>query len=183
MKVIMQNVQGAYVTVHEARAFNGEGTPSYSISCIFDWDHPAVKLIEEAQDKVGREKWGEKWETIKKELKAKDRLALHDGDTKASSTGFAGKAFVNARNRVRPRVVDRDNTELTIADGKPYSGCYVNVSVELWAQDNTYGKRINASLRGVQFLADGTPFSGGAAANEDEFAPVSDADALAAVGL
>jgi hypothetical protein len=164
MKVIMQNVQGAYVTVHEARAFNGEGTPSYSISCIFDWDHPAVKLIEEAQDKVGREKWGEKWETIKKELKAKDRLALHDGDTKASSTGFAGKAFVNARNRVRPRVVDRDNTELTIADGKPYSGC-------------------NASLRGVQFLADGTPFSGGAAANEDEFAPVSDADALAAVGL
>jgi hypothetical protein len=33
--------------------------------------------------------------------------------------------------------------------------------VELWAQDNQYGKRINASLGGVQFAKDGESFGGG----------------------
>jgi hypothetical protein len=45
----------------------------------------------------------------------------------------------------------------------------VNASIELWCQDNNYGKRINASLRGVQFLKDGEAFAGGGVANADEF--------------
>ena len=66
---------------------------------------------------------------------------------------------------------------LTAADGRPYAGCYVIANVELWAQDNNYGKRINASLRGVQFLRDGDAFSGGGAASEDEFDEVEGSDA------
>ena len=68
------------------------------------------------------------------------------------------------------------------ADGLPYSGCYVNASIELWAQDNNYGKRINASLRGVQFYRDGDAVAGGGGpASEDEFddlAEGADADNL-----
>jgi hypothetical protein len=75
-------------------------------------------------------------------------------------------------------VIDRDKTPLTSADGRPYAGCFVNASVELWAQDNNFGKRINASLRGVQFFKDGDAFSGGGAASDDEFDSVEDADSL-----
>lgn len=32
------------------------------------------------------------------------------------------------------------------ADGLVYSGCYVNARIELWAQDNANGKRVNAKL-------------------------------------
>jgi len=32
----------------------------------------------------------------------------------------------------------------------------------LWAQNNQYGKRINAQLDGVQFVRDGDPFGDGA---------------------
>ena len=46
---------------------------------------------------------------------------------------------------------------------------YVNGSIELWCQDNAYGKRINATLRGVQFLKDGEAFAGGGSASADEF--------------
>lgn len=33
--------------------------------------------------------------------------------------------------------------------------------VEFWAQDNNYGKRVNATLLGVQFVRDGAAFAGG----------------------
>jgi len=43
----------------------------------------------------------------------------------------------------------------------PYSGCYVNVSMDVWAQANDFGKRINAKLLAIQFEADGAAFGGG----------------------
>ena len=42
--------------------------------------------------------------------------------------------------------------------------------------DNQYGKRINATLRGVQFVSDGEPFAGGQPADADEFDILEDSD-------
>lgn len=51
----------------------------------------------------------------------------------------------------------------------------MNASIELWAQDNKqFGKRINAQLRGVQFLRDGDAFAAGSPASEDEFEDLGD---------
>ena len=105
---------------------------------------------------------------------------MHDGNLKSNYDGFTGNMYVSSRGQMKPTVINSDCTPLTAADGKPYSGCYVNAQVALWAQDNGYGKRINAQLRGVQFLRDGEAFGGGAVASADEFAPVdasADADA------
>ena len=100
-------------------------------------------------------------------------MALHDGDLKSNYDGFPGNLYVSARSTTRPLVINNDKSPLTEQDGKPYAGCYVNASIELWAQDNNYGKRVNASLRGVQFLRDGDAFAGGGAASEDEFDDIS----------
>jgi hypothetical protein len=40
---------------------------------------------------------------------------------------------------------------------------------DVWPQDNAYGKRVIASLKGVQFVKNGDAFSGGAPASADEF--------------
>ena len=102
---------------------------------------------------------------------------MHDGDSKAEYEGFEGNFFISSRAKVRPSVFDGQRQELTQADGKPYSGCYVNASIELWAQDNSFGKRINAQLRGVQFLRDGDAFAGGGQpADADEFDELGVAD-------
>ena len=69
--------------------------------------------------------------------------------------------FLNARSDRRPGVVGRDMSPLTKEDGKPYAGSYVNATIRVWAQDNQYGKRINAALRAVQFVKDGAPFGEG----------------------
>jgi hypothetical protein len=107
---------------------------------------------------------------------------IHNGDAKATYEGYEGNLFFNASNKVRPTVVNRDRSPLTAQDGVVYSGCFVNVIIDVWAQDNEYGKRINAQLQGVQFFKDGDAFSGGGTAADagdfDEIADGADADDL-----
>ncbi len=46
---------------------------------------------------------------------------------------------------------------LTAEDDTIYSGCYLDVTIRLWAQDNKWGKRVNCALRAVKFNCDGEP--------------------------
>jgi hypothetical protein len=47
----------------------------------------------------------------------------------------------------------------------------VSASVEVWAQDNKWGRRINCSLRGVMLTGEGENLGGGSSpASADEFA-------------
>jgi hypothetical protein len=173
MKVTLMNVRLAFPQLFEAKAFSDGQGEAYSASFIFPKGHPAEKIMAEAIEKVGSEKWGAKWTALKKELTNKDKTALHDGDNKASYAGFPGNLFVSARSKVRPAVVDRDRSPITASDGKVYAGCYVNAIIDIYPQDNAYGKRVNATLKGVQFYADGDAFSGGAPASADDFPDLS----------
>jgi hypothetical protein len=154
----------------EAGTVGGEGKPAFSCTALIPPGHPAVAAIEAAEVQVATEKWGAKGEATLKSIRAAGKGAIKDGDTKADYDGFEGNRFVSTRADKRPGVYDRDKSVLVAADGRPYSGCYANVMVEIWAQDNSYGKRINAQLLGVQFSRDGDSFGGGAqAAKADDF--------------
>jgi hypothetical protein len=181
MKVKLTNVRLAFPALFEAKTVNGEGKPAFSAALLIDPADRQVKAINAAIEQVAKDKWGAKADTMLLGLRKTDKLALHDGDTKAQYDGFPGNLYISARSATRPLVIDADKSPLVEADGKPYAGCYVNASIELWAQDNNYGKRINASLGGIQFLRDGDAFAGGGAASEDEFDDVTsgaDADSL-----
>ena len=164
------------------RAQNGQGDPAFSASFLMPPDHPDIAKVKAAISKVARAKWGEQADDILKGLVAGDKVCLHNGDTKAQYDGYKGNMFVAARGKVRPLVLDADKSPLTEADGKPYSGCYVNAIVGIWAQQNTHGKRVNAQLQGVQFLADGEAFGGGRVASADEFEAVDNSADGAAPG-
>lgn len=176
MKVKLNNVRLAFPQLFEAKTVNGEGEPAFSASLLIDPADPQIKALNAAIDAVAKEKWAAKAEAILKTIRATDKTCLHDGDLKDQYAGFEGMLYVSARSKTRPLVIDADKTPLTAKDGKPYAGCYVNASIELWAQDNNYGKRVNASLRGIQFLRDGDAFAGGAPASEDEFDDLSVAE-------
>ena len=64
----------------------------------------------------------------------------------------------------------------------PYSGCYVYGSITLWLQNNSYGKKINANLRAVQFERDGEAFGMKPVNAEDEFEPLEGETAAPAGG-
>jgi hypothetical protein len=170
MKLKLVDVRLAFPSLFEPSSFAGSDDKSFQAAFIFPPNHPAKKLVEDACVTVAKEKWGAKWETVYKSLKTADKLAIHDGDTKEAYEGYEGNFFVNARNKARPTVRDLDGkTDLAAQDGKPYAGCFVVALIEIYAQDNAYGKRINATLRGVQFKRDGDAFSGSAPAGDDEF--------------
>lgn len=173
MKIKLKNVRLSFPQLFEARAVNDSDKPAFSANFLIDPADPQVKVIQAAIDAVAKEKWGVKADAQLKALRASDKTCLHDGDTKAQYDGFPGNLFISARSKVKPLVIDADKSPLVEQDGRPYSGCYVNASLELYAQDNAYGKRINAVLGGVQFYRDGEAFSGGRAASEDDFDDVT----------
>lgn len=179
MQIKIANARLAFPQLFKPAKVNGEGEPAYSCTLLLEPTHPAVAEIKKAAEALGKERWGAKWPQVKKELETKDRFPYHDGDTKANYSGFDGNIFISCRSQaaVRPTVLDRKRNQVSEDDGVIYAGCYVNAIIELWPQDNAYGKRINAQIQGVQFLRDGDSFGGGRAASADEFDDVDESDA------
>lgn len=173
MKIKLNNVRLSFAQLFEAKTVNGEGKPAFSASFLINPNDPQVKTINEAIEAVAKDKWGTKADATLKVMRTADKTCLHSGDLKANYDGFEGMLYISSRNALRPLVIDVDKSPLVAEDGKPYSGCFVNASVELWAQDNNYGKRINATLMGVQFFKDGESFSGGGVADADDFDDLS----------
>jgi hypothetical protein len=184
-RITIKDVRIAYAQgIFEARAGvagpDGKpGKPKYGAAFLFPASHPALKELSAAVIKAANGKWGAKADEMLKMLKAGDRLPVHSGDAKATSAGYAGNLYLNAGNLIRPLVLNADRTPLTAADGKPYSGCFVNVIVEIWAQDSQFGKRVNASLLGVQFVRDGERLAGGSVATADDFEPIPQVEGAA----
>lgn len=173
MKIKLSNVRLAFPSLFEAKTVAGEGKPAFSATFLIDPADPQIAVIKKAIDATATEKWGAKAAALLTQMRAADKTCLHNGDLKASYDGFPGNLFISARNPMRPTVVNKDKTPLVEADGKPYAGCYVHCVLELWAQDNQYGKRVNATLMGVQFAADGDSFTGGGVASDDDFDDIS----------
>lgn len=199
-KIRIRNVRLAFPALFEPKAFAGEDKAAYSAAFILDGkDDPVVEVgratpdgktdwsmkakLSEVMLSVAKEKWGAKGEATFKALKAGDKICLHDGDAKAQYAGFEGNNYISARNpNTKPRVVDQRNVEVDQASGIVYAGCYVHAVLEIYAQDNAYGKRINASIATVMFAKDGEAFGGGArgsAADFDDLAVEDSVDDLA----
>lgn len=171
--VRLKNVRLSFPALFKPRAFEEGGEASYKATFLLDVDKNAddITAIEEAIEGVLDEKYPTK---RPKGIK----LCLRDGTEKPDTDGYGDEIkFITASSKKRVPLVDKDITvPLSEEDGKPYAGCYVNASIRLWAQDNKWGKRVNASLRAVQFVKDGTPFGEKPVDVEEEFESVDDTD-------
>ena len=178
MDIKLVNVRLAFPSLFHAKSFAGEdgkqSTPAYQATFLLQANDKQVAGLKAAMKTLAVEKWGAKGEAVFKTLEAQDKLCLHNGDNKADMDGFAGCWFVSSRAPTKPLVIDRDRSPLTAESGRPYGGCYVDARIDVYCQDNKFGKRINASLKGVQFRRDGDAFAGGAPAKEGDFDDLSD---------
>jgi hypothetical protein len=169
MKIKLNAVRLSFPQLFEAKTVNGEGKPAFSAAFLISPKDPQIAMINTAITTVAAEKWGAKADAILKTIRAADKTCLHSGDLKSNYDGFEGMMYISARNPLKPSVVDTNRSPLVAEDGRPYAGCYVNAVLELWTQDNNYGKRVNATLMGVQFFKDGESFVGGGVADADDF--------------
>ncbi|WP_373089341.1 DUF2815 family protein [Zhongshania sp.] len=169
-KIKLQNVRLSFPSLFRKAVFNGEET-KFEATFLLDKEAHA-DTIKEIKAAIN--------EKLKTDLKgaklASDKICLKDGD-EIDYEGYDGCMSIKASNNKRPLVIDNDKTPLSEDDNRVYAGCYVNAVIELWAQNNNYGKRINANLLGVQFYKDGEPFGdGGVSASVDDFDAFEDDD-------
>lgn len=171
-QIRLENVRFTFVqSLFDAKQVQGQGEAKFSCTALLPRDHPQLPVLSELIKAVALGKWGAKADDMLKSLKAQDRLPLHDGDAKSQYEGYAGNYFINASNKLRPLVIGPNRENYTASDGLPFSGSYGNMIVQFWAQDNKFGKRINASLLGVQYIR-GNPedrLAGGSVAAADDF--------------
>lgn len=162
MQVKLTNVRLSFPDLFVPKAVQPGSEPKYGAAFLLDktTDAAQIDLIRKAMFTIATEKWGTKLPpTLKK--------CLHEGSEKTYDGYGPDNMFLSASATVRPAVIDRNRAPLTKEDGRPYAGCLVNVVVRLWAQDNQFGKRINAQLQGVQFAGEGEAF-GSAPFNPNE---------------
>lgn len=152
-KLKLGNVRLSFPSLFRTGTFGGESTGKYEATFILDKvEHK--DLIAQIKQQI---------ESLCAESKIKapaDKLCLRDGD-ESDRPEMAGKYSIKASTKKRPLVIDRNKSPIAEDDNVIYAGCYVNAIVSLWAQDNKWGKRINAQLDGVQFVRDGEPFGDG----------------------
>ncbi len=120
--------------------------------------------LKAAGNDARKKKWGEdekKWPKLKPE-----KLCVRDGSLE-DYDGYEGMMYLSAKAELNrpPQIITnrkgKDGKWIPATEGSPgapYSGCRVNAIVRLWAQDNTHGKRLNASVEVVQFREDGQAF-------------------------
>ena len=190
MKVQLKNVRLSFPSLFKPSSFE-DSDPKFSATFIMDKEVNAkdISRLEKAINEVVKE-------NFKGNHKCLKGVCLRDGEEKTDKEGEYKDGFgpdvmfTTASNKNRPLVLDRKyetdasgnvvkNTagqpqlaRISEEDGKIYAGCFVNVSFNLWAQDNKFGKRVNASLSGVQFVKDGDTFGESRINPENEFGVV-----------
>lgn len=173
MKIKLLNVRLSFPHLFEKHSMEPnapEEKKKFSAAFILDKTvHAAtIKEIQSGIAAVAKEKWP-------KGVPSTMQPCLRDGSTKPDLDGYGdGTMFLNASNTKVVAVVDNNRAPLTRTDNKPYAGCYVNAVIQLWAQDNTYGKRVNAQLQAVQFVRNGEPFGDKGVDVDEEFEVLPD---------
>jgi hypothetical protein len=168
--VRLRNVRLSFPALWEARSFEEGGAKSFQATFLMD--KPSGKDKEENAKLVLEGVAMVVKSGLKGKHPGKEKVCIRSGEEKGERgiDGYnADMCYVSSNSKKKVPVVDRDLTPLDESDGKPYAGCYVNATIRLWAQDNKYGKRVNAQLRAMQFYENGEPFGEGSVDAAEEF--------------
>lgn len=174
IQVKLIGVRLSYPNLFEPKGFKGEETNlKYSASFIMDDEKDAKQIatVQAAIDQlIAENKLGKLPANMK---------CLRDGDEKDKAGFGPGTHYVASSNTRAPQVVDTNangRSPIGKDDSRLYGGCYVNVVLNLWAQNNKWGKRINASLEAVQYARPGEPFGAAPVDADDAFGSIPDDD-------
>jgi hypothetical protein len=191
IKVNLKNVRIAWFYGFEkAKAKNDGEKDAYRVEILVDKDdHKNIAKLDEAAlavmtEALKSEKAAEKW--LKRESGLDGNIskdcAIKDGDERdTEDENYEHKIWIRAKSYKQPRILTSEGEETRDGEedlegndleGKvPYGGCFANVSIELWGQNNDTGKGLRCNWLGVKFVEDGEAFGGGGSserANDDD---------------
>jgi hypothetical protein len=180
-------VRAAFVRslIGAAEEYEGNGVFRHSATFLVEPGSDNDKQIEAAFKAEAQAVWPKKAQAMLDSLRPQtNKCCYQKGDLKEYD-GFEGMMALTGHRKAtdgRPLLLD----SMAGDDGKPakligsdgkfypgkegriYGGCFVNATVEIYAQD---GKNpgLRCSLLGVQFAKDGDSFGGASKGKEDDF--------------
>ena len=190
-EIKLKNIQIAFPALAEPQAF-GDGEPAYGGKFPVKPGSDHQKLIDAAMLEAATDKWKADGKSVLELLIEKDKVCFVKKEYKNKKgepyDGFKGTHYLSTRNaKAQPTIVDRFGKEVLgpnvgygpqqrrDAERLIHSGAITHISIDIWAQDNQWGRRINATLRGVMWAGEGENFGGGATpASADEFADMAE---------
>lgn len=152
-RIILKNVRCSFPQLYRAET-RGEQTFDTGITVLLDPKKDAGQLTE-IKNAINQE-IAENTQ-LKRKPPSGEKLCLRPGNRDEYPEGHL---MLRANSKRPPVVLHKNMEKMTEADNKIYSGCYVNVKIEIWGQSNQLGKRVNAKLLAVQFAGDGESFDG-----------------------
>ncbi len=184
MKIALENVRIAFVDNlwEPGRPPNLPNAPvAYSCRFIIEPGSENDKRLLAAFDQVAAKEFKGRKDFIMNEIRFNkncncylpgDRYVKTDGTV---YDGFAGKMSLSARRRQLdgpPKVIDRNNTDVSQASGVVYSGCFVDALVEPFAYANKPNSGLSCGLLTVRFRAHGDSFGGASAPTTEGLPPI-----------
>lgn len=163
-KFVTGKVRLSYPTLFEPKSINGS-EPKYSASLIIDKEDKATLAKYEKALEAAIQEGASKFKNRK--VPANLKKPLRDGDTdREDDPAYQGKYFLNANSNRKPQCVDQRKQPISDAEDL-YPGCYVRVSLTLFAFNTNGNQGIAVGLNNVQKWSEGEPLAGGSTANED----------------
>ena len=176
-KVKLKNVRLFFNDLFKAVEFKaGDGRPRFSATVgISKTDKAQIAVVEAAILEVATEAWkGKAKAHIESYRNDAGKFCFKDGD-KQTWDGAEGCMVLAAHRQAkdgRPYVVDQRKVQVD-DDGTIYSGCYVNASMEIWAQTGE-NPGIRCGLLGIQKCGEGDAFTGASKADPNDFDDLGD---------
>lgn len=150
--ILLENVTLSFANIYVAKGFNGNA-PKFSANFLISKDDVnAINLIKDTTQELLQKEFGANQPKIKD-----THLVLKDGDSQTWG-GYANNFYVTATNgeKYPPQIVDIFGEDLRSVANAVNSGDKVNAILDIWVQNNQYGKRVNATLKGVQLVQSNT---------------------------
>jgi len=198
--VMLTGVRGAFLELgepdyYQSKKQNDKDERRWDAVGLIPYKSPLLAVVNKAIEEVAQNRWEKKWEMVLENLRGDPKAFCFQDGKKKDYDGYPGHWALTAHRKEskgRPLVIDSDKSPIydpltnQVYKGKAgrvYSGCYINLQVELFAWDNkTNGsKGIGATLLVIQRVRDGDAFSGGVTPNTEAFDEITegaDADDL-----
>lgn len=171
MKIKLNNVRLSFPNLFKPVAFEPGAPERYDATYLVEPGSENDKAIRAAIKSVATEKFGKKAEAILGSIKGNtNKFCYLDGNLKEYD-GYEGMYYLACHRKAKdgpPYVCDENRNQLSENAGKPYAGCYVNATVDIYAQGDQY-TGIRAGIVGVQFAGDGDAFGGTSKGSADDF--------------
>ena len=167
--IVVEGLLAFAQQIFTAESFESGGTEYYGTQLLIDPNSESAKVLNATIEAV---RTGAKLGKVKA-----DRICVSDGDDTEypSHQGMMVLRAARQAKKGRPLTVDNLLHPCVQEDNLLYSGAKARLRVNIWAQDNKWGKRINAELLVAQFIEHGDQIGGGMTPSVEGMEAVGDA--------